>query len=169
MVPSVTRCSKTHSHSQGLQGWRSSVYVVPHVSCHLRHHETALDTTILHVVNEPAVDRLGARTQGRPRDHEQCTLTTQRRELSFATFCHHSVIQPFVGFLAVHVPQGYHSSSTLGGFVTAQHFPSIQPRHFWRHNLLVCCVLARGLSRVRRRSWALVMDVVLRFPVRILP
>ena len=65
-MPPVTRCSKTDDHPQGLQGRRSSVYVVPHVSCHLGRHEPALDTTILHVVNEPATNRFGARTQSRP-------------------------------------------------------------------------------------------------------
>ena len=43
---SVTRCSKADNHSQGLQGLRSSVCVVPHVSCLLGRHESALVTTI---------------------------------------------------------------------------------------------------------------------------
>ena len=73
-MPSVTRCSKADNHPQGLQGKRSSVYVVPHVSCHFGSHEPVLDTTILHVVNEPPTNHLGAGAQGRPRDHEQRIL-----------------------------------------------------------------------------------------------
>ena len=52
--------------------------------------------------------------------------------------------------------------SKLSGF--AQRFQSIQLLcHFWRHSVFVCCVLVRFLRRVRRRSWGLVVDVVLCF------
>ena len=70
MLP-VTRCSKADDHPQRLQGWRSCVHVVPDVSCDFSCHEPALDTTVLHVVNEPATNHLGARTQCCSRDHEQ--------------------------------------------------------------------------------------------------
>ena len=101
MLP-VTRCSKADDHPQRLQGWRSCVHVVPDVSCDFSCHEPALDTTVLHVVNEPATNHLGARTQHCSRDHEQRILRTQRAELRFSAFCHHSFVELFVGPLAVH-------------------------------------------------------------------
>ena len=75
------------------------------------------------------------------------------RTCSFATFCHHSVIQPCAGVLAVHVPQRHQLIDARGFVSSAQSFQSIQILcHFRRHNVLVCCVLTRRLSRVRRRS-----------------
>ena len=94
MLP-VARCSKAGDHPQRLQGWRSCVHIVPDVSCDFNCHEPALDTTVLHVVNEPAANHLGARTQCCPRDHEQRILRTQRAELSFSALCHHSFVELF--------------------------------------------------------------------------
>ena len=101
MLP-VTRYSKADDHSQRLQGWRSCVHIVPDVSCVFSCHERALDTTVLHVVNEPAANHLGAKTQCCSRDHEQRILRAQRAELSFSALCHHSIVELFVGLLAVH-------------------------------------------------------------------
>ena len=56
-LSSVARCSKTDDHPQGLQGGRSSVHVVSHVSCHLGCNEPAFHSTVLHIINESATDR----------------------------------------------------------------------------------------------------------------
>ena len=77
------------------------------------------------------------------------------------TFCHHSVIQPFVGLLAEHVPQKHQLINARGFVGSAQPFQSIRILcHLWRHDVFACRVLARVLSRVRRRSRGLVVDVV---------
>ena len=160
MLP-VTRCSKADDHPQHLQGWRSCAHIVPGVSCDFSCHEPALDTTVLQVVNEPATNHLGARTQCCSRDHEQRILRTQRAELSFSALCRHSLVELFVGLLAVHKRPRHQLVRTRGCARSPKHFQAVQLlRHFWRHNVSVCLVFARCTSQVRQRFRGLVEDVI---------
>ena len=154
-MPSVTRCSKADNHpskpsKQAFQRVRRASRLLPQGS-----HGLPLDTTILHVVNELAANHLGARTQSRSWDHEQRILRAQRGELSFSAICHQSFIQWFVGLFAVHTPQRQQLIDTRSSVDSTQRLQSVLLLcHFWRHDVTACRILARCLSRVRRRSRA---------------
>ena len=62
---SVAHCRQNEDHPQCLQGWRSSVHVIPDVSCHLSGHEPAFHEFPLPVVDELASYCLGATLHSR--------------------------------------------------------------------------------------------------------